>query len=136
MQCNLKELVLENLPAIFTIGPYIVEIYIYANRFADVMYTNCNCMFAKCMKEFFKTNCNGILQIAGKYTLAVWKQRNLYFCFDPYSRNNEGKTYYFLIFFYGNSQWMTNIILQRVIPFYFCYRISLPRRSSMCFYAF
>ncbi|XP_056633873.1 uncharacterized protein LOC130443327 [Diorhabda sublineata] len=80
---------LEHLPALFTIGPYIVEIYIFGNLFADLIYRSCNCQLKMSLESFFEKCTNGILQI-GRCHLAVWKQRNMFYCFDPYSRNNEG----------------------------------------------
>lgn len=87
--CLREELEVANLPAIFTIGPYIVEIYIYANRFVDVMYKKCCCEFRSSLTKCFETNNNLLVQI-GPFSIAVWKQRNMYFYFDPYSRDCEG----------------------------------------------
>lgn len=86
---NVVEITLENLPAVFTIGPYIVEIYIYANCHADTMFKKGQCAFAEVLAIFFEKNNNAIVQI-GKHTLAIWHQRNMFYCFDPYSRNSEG----------------------------------------------
>uniref|UniRef100_A0A6P7G2I3 Uncharacterized protein LOC114333566 isoform X1 n=2 Tax=Diabrotica virgifera virgifera TaxID=50390 RepID=A0A6P7G2I3_DIAVI len=86
---NVLELKLENLPALFTIGPYIVEIYIFGNVFADLMYRSCVCPLKKCFEQFFGKCTNAILQI-GTCHMAIWKQRNMLYCFDPYSRNSEG----------------------------------------------
>uniref|UniRef100_A0AAR5Q8U4 Uncharacterized protein n=1 Tax=Dendroctonus ponderosae TaxID=77166 RepID=A0AAR5Q8U4_DENPD len=90
MQCEaISELTLGTIPAFFTIGPYIVEIYIYANRMVDMMYEKCNCQLECSLEKFFETNTNAIMQIGSVY-LAIWKQRNMFFCFDPYSRGTEG----------------------------------------------
>ncbi|XP_030747485.1 uncharacterized protein LOC115875983 isoform X2 [Sitophilus oryzae] len=90
MQCeSIKEMALNVIPAFFTVGPYIVEIYIYTNRLVDVMYEKCNCQLKCSFEEFFQTNTNALLQI-GPAFLAVWRQRNMFFCFDPYSRGMEG----------------------------------------------
>lgn len=85
---NTSEINLEDIPSGFSIGPYSVEIFIYANRYADLMYKKSVCFFEKCLFEFFENNTNAIVQI-GKHTLAIWHQRNMYFIFDPYTRNNE-----------------------------------------------
>lgn len=85
------ELKLEDLPAVYTIGPYLINIVVYANLFADVMFKKGKCQFLSCLEEFFEKSTNAIVQI-GKYTIAIWYQRNMYYCFDPYSRNNEGLT--------------------------------------------
>ncbi|GJQ78159.1 hypothetical protein Trydic_g2491 [Trypoxylus dichotomus] len=86
---NAIEIGLDNLPALFTIGPYIVEIYIYANCHADTMFKKGNCAFYDVLNQFFEENNNALVQI-GKRTIAIWHQRNMYYCFDPYSRNAEG----------------------------------------------
>lgn len=83
------ELRLDDLPAVFTIGPYLVNVYIYGNLQADVMWKKGKSQFLKCLQDFFGKSNNAIVQI-GKQTIAVWYQRNLYYCFDPYSRNSEG----------------------------------------------
>ncbi|XP_060534310.1 uncharacterized protein LOC132706790 [Cylas formicarius] len=80
---------LASLPAIFTIGPYIVEIYIYENVTMDMMYKKCCCQLSCALDDYFRSNANAIVQIDNCH-LAVWKQRNMYFCFDPYSRGLEG----------------------------------------------
>nr|CAH7728601.1 unnamed protein product [Callosobruchus chinensis] len=90
MECeSIVELRLDSLPAIFTLGPYLIEIYIYANVFVDFIHKNCCCQLKCSLEEYFEKSNNAILQI-GKCYLAVWKQRNMYYCFDPYPRNNEG----------------------------------------------
>lgn len=85
---NAAEVNLEHIPAVFSVGPYLVEIFIYANRFADLMYKKGTCYFEKCLAEFFEKNTNAIAQI-GKHVIAIFQQRNTYFLFDPYTRNNE-----------------------------------------------
>ncbi|KAJ8954133.1 hypothetical protein NQ318_005727 [Aromia moschata] len=90
MECEcIVDVRVDNLPAFFTIGPYIVEIYIYMNMYGDLMFKKCCCQLKSNLESFFERSTNGILQI-GKFYLAVWKQRNMYYCFDPYSRNAEG----------------------------------------------
>lgn len=90
-QCeDIDELRIDNLPAFFTIGPYIVEIYIYGPLFADYLFRQCCCTLTCSLEEFFQKCTNGIVEIDKNHHLAVWKQRSMYFCFDPYSRNTEG----------------------------------------------
>ncbi|KAF7285882.1 hypothetical protein GWI33_009360 [Rhynchophorus ferrugineus] len=92
MKCeSITELDLNSIPAFFTIGPYIVEIYIYSNRVVDVLYEKCCCQLECCLEDFFKTNTNAIIQF-GSVHLAVWTQRKMLFCFDPYSRGADGYT--------------------------------------------
>lgn len=86
---DIDEVTIEDLPAVFTIGPYLVEIAVFANRFVDLMFKKGKCLLERSLVGFFEKNTNAILQI-DKSTLAVWKQRNMYHVFDPYSRNNEG----------------------------------------------
>lgn len=57
-----EEVKLENIPAIFTVGPYIVEIYIFGNVFADVIYRSCVCQLQTCLDSFFTKCTNAILQ--------------------------------------------------------------------------
>ncbi|RZC38817.1 uncharacterized protein BDFB_004744 [Asbolus verrucosus] len=85
---EIEEVGLDHLPAVFTIGPYVVEIYISANRFVDFMFKKGKCVLQPRLEKFFETSSNAVVQIDNS-TLAVWKQRNMYLCFDPYSRNNE-----------------------------------------------
>lgn len=85
---NTADVSLEHIPAVFSVGPYLVEVFIYANRFANLMYKKGACHLQKCLGEFFEKNTNAIVQI-GKHVLAIFQQRNTYFLFDPYTRNNE-----------------------------------------------
>ncbi|CAG9770182.1 unnamed protein product [Ceutorhynchus assimilis] len=90
MQCEaITELKLNTIPAFFTVGPYIIEIHIFVNRMVDMMYQKCDCNLHCCLEKYFKTSTNAILQIGNSH-LAVWKQRNMYYCFDPYPRDREG----------------------------------------------
>lgn len=86
---NINEMRLENLPALFTIGPYIVNIYIFANCFVDLLFKKGQNCLLKCMEEFFQRNTNAVVEV-GKHCLAMWNQRNMFYLFDPYSRNLEG----------------------------------------------
>ncbi|XP_065172962.1 LOW QUALITY PROTEIN: uncharacterized protein [Atheta coriaria] len=79
----------EHLPAVFTVGPYVLEIHIYPNRYADLMYKKSNCIFSEDLKLFFESNNNCVAQI-GKAYMAIWQQRDMFFCFDPHTRNKEG----------------------------------------------
>lgn len=83
------ELQIDSLPAVFTLGPYLVSIYVYGNFLVDLMWKKSEWQLPKTILEFFETHNSAVVQI-GKYFLAVWNQRNMYYCFDPYSRNNEG----------------------------------------------
>lgn len=85
---NNVEINLEDIPSAFSIGPYAVEIFVYANLYTDLMYKKGFCEFSKSIIDFFDKNCNAIVQI-GKHTIAIWQQRNMFFIFDPYTRNNE-----------------------------------------------
>ncbi|KAK4878460.1 hypothetical protein RN001_010966 [Aquatica leii] len=85
---NLLEMMLEHIPAIFTLGPYVVEILIYANIYADLMIKKGVSVLQKCLEKFFSTNTMAIVFI-DKAALAIWTQRNMFYCFDPYSRNAE-----------------------------------------------
>ena len=84
--CNIS---LDNLPAVFTIGPYVVEVFIYANLHVDTMFKKGRCRIQEVLEIFFEKNTNAIVEIE-KYTLAIWHQRGMYYCFDPYARDTEG----------------------------------------------
>ncbi|KAF5281690.1 hypothetical protein FQA39_LY17711 [Lamprigera yunnana] len=86
---GLVEMSMENIPAIFTIGPYEVELLIYLNIYCNNMFKKGCPMLQKALEKFFATNNMAIVCIE-KATLAIWFQRNMYYCFDPYTRNNEG----------------------------------------------
>lgn len=83
------ELHIDSVPAVFTLGPYLVSIYIYGNFLVDLMWKKSEWQLPRLLEEFFESHNSAIVQI-GRYYLAVWGQRNMYYCFDPYSRNNEG----------------------------------------------
>ncbi|KAK5638442.1 hypothetical protein RI129_012737 [Pyrocoelia pectoralis] len=86
---EIAEMELEHIPAIFTIGPYVIELLIYSNVYADVMEKKGVSMLCKSLEKFFASNSMAVVFIA-KYSLAIWAQRNMFYCFDPYSRNGEG----------------------------------------------
>nr|XP_015836513.1 PREDICTED: uncharacterized protein LOC657194 isoform X1 [Tribolium castaneum] len=86
---SVEEVKIEDLPAVFTIGPYLVEVYVVPNTFVDFLFKKSKCVLLERLEKFFETASNAIVQI-DNCALAVWKQRNIYHCFDPYSRNNEG----------------------------------------------
>ncbi|GLV36900.1 uncharacterized protein CBL_02265 [Carabus blaptoides fortunei] len=80
---------LANIPAFFTVGPITFEIAIYANQYAGLMYQKQNCLFEELLVKFFSSNTSAIVQI-DKYILAIWKNRDMYYTFDPYARDTEG----------------------------------------------
>lgn len=86
---DIGEVNIHNLPALFTIGPYLVEIYIAPNRYVDFLFKKNACNLLEKLELFFEKNSNLLLQI-DSFALAIWKQRDIYHCFDPYSRNSEG----------------------------------------------
>ncbi|XP_044260522.1 uncharacterized protein LOC123008655 [Tribolium madens] len=86
---SIEEVKIEDLPAVMTIGPYLVEVYIVPNLFVDFLFKKSKCVLLERLEKFFESASNAIIQI-DNCALAVWKQRNIYHCFDPYSRNNEG----------------------------------------------
>ncbi|KAB0791416.1 hypothetical protein PPYR_03216 [Photinus pyralis] len=86
---DVVEMELEHVPAMFTVGPYMVDLLIYSNVYADVMARKGASMLQRCLEKFFASNSMAIVFIS-RYTLAIWAQRNMFYCFDPYSRNGEG----------------------------------------------
>lgn len=84
-----KELCVENLRAFFTIGPLMIEIKVYANQFAGLMYRKSHCLFDELLQKFFFTHSSAIVEI-DQYVLAIWHYRDVFYTFDPYSRDAEG----------------------------------------------
>lgn len=80
---------LENLPAFFTVGPLTIEIIIFANQSAGLLFKKSKCFLEEMLKRFFMKHTTAIIEI-DKYKIGVWKQRNYYYLFDPYCRNNDG----------------------------------------------
>lgn len=88
----LTELKLEDLPAEFTLGPYMVEINVKPNVYGDFICRKGKCVLEICLERFFETYSMAIVILDGN-TISLWKQRGVYYCFDPYSRNIQGDTF-------------------------------------------
>lgn len=85
------EFVLDNIPAFFTVGPLTVELAIYANQHAGFMFKKSNCFFEELLVKFFRKHSTAIVEI-DKYVVGIWKQRDFYYLFDPYSRGPDALT--------------------------------------------
>ncbi|KAL3271893.1 hypothetical protein HHI36_022363, partial [Cryptolaemus montrouzieri] len=83
------ELKLDQLPAEFTLGPYSVEIYVTPNLYGDFICRKGKCLLEECLEKFFEKYSMAIVVLENT-TIAIWKQRGVFYCFDPYSRNVEG----------------------------------------------
>lgn len=55
-----KEMKVENIPAVFTIGPYVVNVVLYEKVQADSMFKKSQCMLEK-VKFTFSTNIRSYL---------------------------------------------------------------------------
>ncbi|KAF5279335.1 hypothetical protein FQR65_LT15408 [Abscondita terminalis] len=84
-----NEMTLDDIPALFTIGPYVVEILIYSNIYSDRIVKKGVCVLQKCLEKFFTTNTMALV-VVDQSALAVWMQRDMFYCYDPYARNAEG----------------------------------------------
>lgn len=82
-------LTIENIPAFFTIGPLMVEISIAGSLFVGIMYRKSICLFDELLKKFFESNTKAIVEI-DTHALAVWRNRDVYYMLDPYSRDTNG----------------------------------------------
>ncbi|CAH2040497.1 unnamed protein product, partial [Iphiclides podalirius] len=86
------DITIDNIPNEITIGPYACEIIIYRERVKGQVFTTKECFFniKTGLEEFFNREYNsGILEF-NNYTLAVWRQKDMYYMFDPYPRTNDG----------------------------------------------
>ncbi|XP_075976266.1 uncharacterized protein LOC142976660 [Anticarsia gemmatalis] len=83
---------IDNIPNEITVGPYACEIIIYRERVKGQLFTPKECFLniKTGLIEFFNQKYNsGILEF-NNYSLAVWKQKDMYYLFDPYPRTNDG----------------------------------------------
>ncbi|XP_022825897.1 uncharacterized protein LOC111355965 [Spodoptera litura] len=86
------DITIDNIPNEIMIGPYACEIIIYRERVKGQLYTTKECLLniKTGLEEFFNHEYNcGILEF-NNYTLAVWRQKDMFYLFDPYPRTNDG----------------------------------------------
>ncbi|XP_023934903.2 uncharacterized protein LOC112043630 [Bicyclus anynana] len=88
----LIDLTIDNIPNEILVGPYACEIIIYRERVKGQLFTTKECLLniRTGLHEFFSQEYNsGILEF-NNYLLAVWKQKDMFYIFDPYPRANDG----------------------------------------------
>lgn len=90
---GMVDLTIDNIPNEINLGPYSCEIIIYRDRVKGQLFTTKECIFniRTGLQEFFKNEYNsGILDFSG-YKIAVWRQKDMFYMFDPYPRTNDGE---------------------------------------------
>lgn len=83
---------IDNIPNEIMLGPFACEIIIYRDRVKGQLFTTKECIFniRTGLEEFFSHEYNsGILEF-NSYTLAVWRQKDMFYLFDPYPRTSDG----------------------------------------------
>lgn len=86
------DITIDNIPNEIFIGPYACEIIIYRERVKGQLFATKECFLniKTGMQELFKSGYNsGILEF-NNYAMAVWRQKDMYYLFDPYPRTNDG----------------------------------------------
>lgn len=86
------DITIDNIPNEIVIGPYACEIIIYRERVKGQLYTTKECLLniKTGLEEFFSHEYNcGILEF-NNYTLAVWRQKDMFYLFDAYPRTTDG----------------------------------------------
>ncbi|XP_047998135.1 uncharacterized protein LOC125235578 [Leguminivora glycinivorella] len=88
----LIDLTIDNIPNVITLGPYACEIIIYRERVKGQLFTPKECIFniRSGLMDFFSHEYNsGILEF-NHYYMAVWRQKEMFYLFDPYPRTVDG----------------------------------------------
>lgn len=86
------DMTIDNIPNEIFVGPYACEIIIYRERVKGQLFTTKECLLniRTGLEEFFSNEYNsGILEF-NNYALAIWRQRDMFYLFDPYPRANDG----------------------------------------------
>ncbi|XP_046967526.1 uncharacterized protein LOC124535371 [Vanessa cardui] len=86
------DITIDNIPNEIIVGPYACEIIIYRERVKGQLFTTKECLLniRTGLEEIFSHEYNsGILEF-NNYVLAVWRQKDMYYLFDPYPRTNDG----------------------------------------------
>lgn len=86
------DMTIDNIPNEIFVGPYACEIIIYRERIKGQLFTTKECLLniRTGLQEFFSNEYNsGILEF-NNYALAIWRQRDMFYLFDPYPRANDG----------------------------------------------
>ncbi|GBP05473.1 hypothetical protein EVAR_2990_1 [Eumeta japonica] len=86
------DLIIDNIPNSIIIGPYACEIIVYKEKIKGQMFATKDCLIniRIALDDFFnKEYSSGILQF-NNYTLAIWRQKEMFYLFDPYPRTPNG----------------------------------------------
>ncbi|XP_013139792.1 PREDICTED: uncharacterized protein LOC106104319 [Papilio polytes] len=86
------DITIDNIPNEITLGPFACEIIIYRERVKGQLFTTKDCFLniKTGLEEFFNREYNsGILEF-NNYSLAVWRQKDMYYLFDCYPRTTDG----------------------------------------------
>ncbi|XP_049871189.1 uncharacterized protein LOC126370394 [Pectinophora gossypiella] len=88
----LVDLTVDNIPNQIVIGPYVCEIIIYRERVRGQLFTTKECILniRTGLEEFFNREYNSGIIDFNNYKLAVWRQKDMYYLFDPYPRTMDG----------------------------------------------
>ncbi|XP_050667045.1 uncharacterized protein LOC126966832 [Leptidea sinapis] len=88
----LIDLTIDNIPNEIIIGPYACEIIIYRERVKGQLFTTKECLFniRSGLQDFFTHEYSGGILEFNNYALAVWRQKDMYYLFDPYPRTTDG----------------------------------------------
>ncbi|XP_072929208.1 uncharacterized protein [Epargyreus clarus] len=86
------DITIDNIPNEIIIGPYACEIIIYRERVKGQLFTTKECLFniKTGLEEFFSHEYNSGILDFNNYALAVWRQKDMYYLFDPYPRTHDG----------------------------------------------
>ncbi|XP_063893773.1 uncharacterized protein LOC110379989 isoform X1 [Helicoverpa armigera] len=88
----MTDITIDNIPNEIVIGPYACEIIIYRERVKGQLYTTKECLLniKTGLEDFFSHEYNcGLLEF-NNYMLAVWRQKDMFYLFDPYPRTTDG----------------------------------------------
>lgn len=83
---------IDNIPNEIIVGPYACEIIIYRERVKGQLFTTKECLFniRSGLEEFFSHEYNSGILDFNNYMLAIWRQKDMFYLFDPYPRTNDG----------------------------------------------
>ncbi|XP_047505228.1 uncharacterized protein LOC125049812 [Pieris napi] len=86
------DMTIDNIPNEVIVGPYSCEIIIYRERVKGQLFTTKECIFniKSGLEDFFSHEYNSGILDFNNYALAVWRQKEMYYLFDPYPRTNDG----------------------------------------------
>ncbi|KAI8420924.1 hypothetical protein MSG28_008087 [Choristoneura fumiferana] len=87
------DMTIDNIPNEISIGPYACEIIIYRERVKGQLFTTKECLLniRTGLEDFFSHEYNsGILEF-NNYTMAIWRQKEMFYMFDPYPRTLDGE---------------------------------------------